>query len=130
MSTDVNFNKGTWASSSNTSSSSSSSSKNSDEIELSTNRKSPSTSQYVNLTITTDKKYTGKLYLTAKYRNSTSSSRTTISNTSSSYFSNYSTEWNNGYYKMTSSDKGSVTLSNLVKFKKNGYYRVYVRDAD
>ena len=136
LSTSINFKNWAWGSSNKTINSWEwtnnwkSSSKTSDDIELSTNRKSPSTSQYVNLTITTDKKYTGKLYLTAKYRNSTSSSRTTISNTSSSYFSNYSTEWSNGYYKMTSSDKGSVTLSNLVKFKKNGYYRVYVRDAD
>jgi hypothetical protein len=82
------------------------------------------------LTISTDKKYTGKLYLTTKYRSSSSSSWSTVSNTSSTYFSNYSTEWSNGYYKMTSSDKGNVTLSNLVKFKKNGYYRVYVRDTD
>jgi hypothetical protein len=31
---------------------------------------------------------------------------------------------------MTSSDDGYVTLSNLVKFKKSGYYRIYVEDAD
>jgi hypothetical protein len=86
--------------------SSSSSSKN-DYIELSTNRKTPSTNQYVNLTISTDKKYTGKLYLTAKYRSSSSSSWTTISKTSrtsSTYFSDYSDEWGDGYYKMRSSD--------------------------
>ena len=122
----INFNKGNWWSSS----SSSSSSSNSDEIELSTNRKSPSTSQYVNLTISTDKKYTGKLNLSAKYRFSSSSSWSNISNTSSTYFSNYSDEWDDGYYRMTSSDKGEVTLSSLVKFKKNGYYRIYVKDTD
>ena len=136
LSTSINFKNGVWGSSSRTINSWEgtnnwkSSSKSSDEIELSTNRKSPSTSQYVNLTISTDKKYTGKLYLTTKYRSSSSSSWSTVSNTSSTYFSNYSTEWSNGYYKMTSSDKGNVTLSNLVKFRKNGYYRVYVRDAD
>ena len=130
MSTDVNFNKGTWASSSNTSSSSSSSSKNSDEIELSTNRKSPSTSQYVNLTIKTDKNYTGRLSLSAKYRSSSSSSWSSISNTSSTYFSDYSDEWDDGYYRMTSSDDGEVVLKNLVKFKKSGYYRIYVEDTD
>ena len=136
LSTSINFKNWTWGSSSKTINSWEwannwkSSSKTTDNIELSTNRKSPTTSQYVNLTINTDKKYTGKLYLTAKYRSSSSSSRTTISNTSSSYFSNYSTEWSNGYYKMTSSDKGNVTLSNLAKFKKNGYYRIYVRDTD
>ena len=111
-------------------SSSSSSSSSSDEIELSTNRKSPSTSQYVNLTIETNSKYTGKLNLSTKYRSSSSSSWSSISNTSSTYFSNYSDEWDDGYYKMTSSDKGEVTLSNLVKFKKNWYYRIYVEDTD
>ena len=34
-------------------------------IDLSTNRKSPSTSQYVNLTIETDDDYTGKLTFSA-----------------------------------------------------------------
>jgi hypothetical protein len=74
--------------------SSSSSSKN-DYIELSTNRKTPSTNQYVNLTISTDKKYTGKLYLTAKYRSSSSSSWSSFSNTSSTYISDYSYDWSN-----------------------------------
>ena len=108
---------------------SSSSSSSSDDIELSTNRKSPSTSQYVNLTIETDSKYTGKLTLSAKYRSSSSSSWSSISNTSSTYFNDYSDEWDDGYYKMTSSDKWEVTLKNLVKFKKNGYYRIYVKDT-
>ena len=107
-----------------------SSSSSSDKIELSTNRKSPSTSQYVNLTIETDKKYTGKLTLSAKYRSSSSSSWSNISNTSSSYFSDYSTDWSRGYYKISSSDKGYVTLNSLVKFKKDGYYRIYVEDTD
>ena len=136
LSTSINFKNWDWGSSSKTINSWEgtnnwkSSSKSSDNIELSTNRKSPSTSQYVNLTISTDKKYTGKLYLTAKYRSSSSSSWSSISNTSSTYFSNYSSDWDNGYYKMTSSDKGNITLSNLVKFKKNGYYRIYVEDTD
>ena len=121
----INFKNWTWGSSS-----SSSSSSNNDEVELSTNRKSPSTNQYINLTINTSTKYTGKLYLSAKYRSSSSSSRSTVSNTSSSYFSDYSDEWDNGYYKMTSSDKGEVTLKNLVKFKKKWYYRIYVEDTD
>ena len=127
----INFKNGTWGSSSNVvSSSSSSSSSSNSKIELSTNRNSPSTSQYVNLTIDTSTKYTGKVYLSAKYRSSSSASRSTISNTSTTYFSDYSDEWDNGYYKMTSSDKGEVTLKNLVKFKKSGYYRIYVEDTD
>ena len=122
----IDFSDGSWGSSSSVistskasgSSTSSSSSSSNDEIKLSTNRSSPSTNQYVNLTIKTDKNYTGKLYLSAKYRKSSSDSWSSISNTSSSYFSNYSSEWSNEYYKMTSSDKGNVTISNLVKFKK------------
>ena len=31
---------------------------------------------------------------------------------------------------MTSSDDGYVTLKNLVKFKKSGYYRIYVEDTE
>jgi hypothetical protein len=31
---------------------------------------------------------------------------------------------------MTSSDDGEVVLKNLVKFKKSGYYRIYVEDTD
>ena len=109
---------------------SSSSSNSNDDIELSTNRQSPSTSQYINLTIETDDDYTGKLSLSAKYRKSSSDSRSSISNTSSTYFSNYSDEWENGYYKMKSSDNGEISLNNLVKFKKTGYYRIYVKDID
>ena len=132
--TKINFNNWSWGSDSNvisvSSSSSSSSSSSNSDIELSTNRKSPSTSQYVNLTIKTDKNYTGKLYLSAKYRRTSSDSRSSVSNTSSTYFNDYSSEWSNEYYKMTSSDKWNVTLNNLVKFRKDGYYRVYVRDTD
>ena len=99
------------------------SSSSSDDIELSTNRKSPSTSQYVNLTIETDDDYTGKLTFSAKW--------TSISNlTSSTYFSDYSDDWDNWYYKMKSSDDGKVTLKNLVKFKKKWYYRIYVKDTN
>ena len=31
---------------------------------------------------------------------------------------------------MTSSDDGEAVLKNLVKFKKSGYYRIYVEDTD
>ena len=110
--------------------SSSSSSSNSDKVNLSTNRKSPSTNQYVNLTIETPTRYTGKLTFSAKYRSSSSDSWSNISRTSSTYFNDYSREWDNGYYKMTSSDRGEITLNSLVKFRKNGYYRIYVEDTD
>ena len=102
-----------------------------EDIEVSTNRQSPTTSQFVNLTIETDEDYVGKLSFSAKYRSSSSSSWTSISNlTSSTYFSDYSSDWGDGYYRMRSSDDGEVTLKNLVKFKKKGYYRIYVKDTD
>ena len=31
---------------------------------------------------------------------------------------------------MTSSDYGEITLNNLVKFRKSGYYRIYVEDTN
>jgi hypothetical protein len=31
---------------------------------------------------------------------------------------------------MTSSDKGEATLKNAIKFKKSGYYKIYVEDTD
>ena len=100
-----------------------------DDIELSTNRHSPSTNQFVNLTIETDDDYVGKLTFSAKYRSSSSTSWTNISNlTSATYFSDYSDEWSDGYYRMRSADDGEITLRNLVKFKKSGYYRIYVKD--
>ena len=114
----------------NVDTSSSSSSSYNDDIELSTNRKSPSTNQYVNLTIETDDDYVGRLSLSAKYRKTSSDSWSSISNTSSTYFSDYSDEWDNGFYRMTSDDDGEVTLGDLVKFKKAGYYRIYVEDYD
>ena len=132
---EVNFKNGTWESSNNvinssSSSSSSHSSASNNYIKLSTNRKSPSTNQYVNLTIETDDDYTGKLNLSAKYKSSSSSSWTSISNTSSSYFNDYNDEWEDGYYKMRSSDDWEVTLKDIVKFRKDGYYRIYVKDTD
>ena len=147
ISTNVNFNNwsrwsntktlNSWEGSRNTrtstrsTSSTTRSSSSNDEIQLSTNRKSPSTNQYVNLTIETDDDYTGKLSFSAKYRSSSSSSRTSISTlTSYTYFSDYSDEWDDGYYRMKSSDDGEVTLKNLVKFRKSGYYRIYVTDSN
>ena len=75
--------------------------------------------------------YTGKINFSKfQYRTNSSSSRSNISRTSNTYFSDYSNEWDNGYYKMTSSDRGEVTLKDIVKFKKNGYYRIYVEDTN
>ncbi len=103
----------------------------SNSIALTTNRSNPYTSQYINLTINnTNKNYTDKLYLSAKYRSSSSSDWYSISNVSSTYFSDYSNEREDGYYKMKESDNWKVTLTNLVQFKKSGYYRIYVKDIN
>ncbi len=108
----------------------SSSSSSSDDLGLSTNSKNPSTSDYVRLTISTDSSYRGNIDLSAKYRASSSDSWKTISNSSSTYFSNISDEWDNGYYKMTSSDNGEKTISKMFKFAKKGYYRIFAEDRD
>jgi hypothetical protein len=102
------------------------------EIKLSVSPSNPDTYEWVKLTIETDDDYTGKInFSKLQYRSSTSDSWTNVSNlTSSSYVSDYSSDWYNGYYKMTSSDDGYVTLKNLVKFNKKGYYRIYVKDTD
>jgi len=110
---------------------SSSSSSSNDDLEVKASPSSPDTYEWVKLTISTDRDYTGKIKFSKfQYKSSNSSSWSTISNTSSTYVSDYSSEWSNEYYKMTSSDKGEVTLKNLVKFKKSGYYRIYVEDTD
>lgn len=104
----------------------------SNTITLTTNRSNPYTNQYINLTINnTNKNYTDKLYLSAKYRSSSSSDWYSISNNvSSTYFTDYSNEREDGYYKMKESDNWKVTLTNLVQFKKSGYYRIYVKDVN
>ena len=105
-------------------------SSNNDELEISTDDKNPSVSEYVDLEIDTDEDYVWKVYLTAKYRSSTSSSWSTISNTSSTYFSNRSTAWSNWYISLTSSNNGHKELSNAFKFAKKGYYRITAKDED
>ncbi|MDR0369005.1 MAG: hypothetical protein LBH96_00230, partial [Candidatus Peribacteria bacterium] len=100
------------------------SSSSSDDIEISTNRSSPSTEQWVNVTVETDSSYRGKVEFYLQYRTSSSSSWSKV--TSSSYFT-ADDEFDDGY-KFTSSDKGTVTFNSFIKFKKSGYYRLYVED--
>ena len=107
------------------------SSYNNDEVELSVNKTNPSTSEYIKLTIDTDDDYTDKIsFYKVQYKSSSSSDWSTISRTSSTYFSNYSDEWEQGYYKMKSTDGWHKVISNFLKFKKKGYYRIYAKDVD
>jgi hypothetical protein len=102
-----------------------------DDLKVSVSPSSPDTYEWVKLTIETDDDYTGKINFSKfQYRSSSSSSWSDISRTSSTYVSDYSSAWSNGYYKMTSSDDGEAILKNLIKFKKSGYYRIYVEDVD
>ena len=100
-------------------------------LDVSISPSSPDTNEWIKLNIETDDDYTWKISFSKfQYRSSSSSSWSNISRTSSTYVSDYSSYWSNGYYKMTSSDDGEAVLKNLVKFKKNGYYRIYIEDID
>lgn len=98
------------------------------KLELESNDLFPVIEEWINLSIETDSDYTGSLSLYAKYRSLNDSQRSTISNRSSTYFYDYSSTRSNGKYEMTKSDNGNITLKNLIKFKKYGYYRIYVKD--
>jgi hypothetical protein len=91
------------------------------DLKVSASPSNPDTYEWVKLTIETDDDYTGKINFSKfQYKSSSSSSWSTISSrTSSTYVSDYSSAWSNGYYKMTSSDDGEAILKNLVKFKKS-----------
>jgi hypothetical protein len=84
------------------------------------------------LTIDTDEDYVGNItFYQVQYKSSSSSAWSTISpRTNSTYFSNYSEEWEQGYYKMKSSDDGHKVISNFLKFAKKGYYRIYAKDTE
>jgi hypothetical protein len=100
VSTEVNFNKGNWGSvhtlTTSSSKSSKSSSKSSDDLDVSASPSSPDTYEWVKLTISTDDDYTGKINFSKfQYRSNSSSSWSSISRTSSTYVSDYSSEWSN-----------------------------------
>ena len=108
----------------------SSSSYDNDTLNISSSSSSLTTSQFARITIDTDDDYVGRVNFSLKYRSSTSNSWSSITRTSSTYVSDYSSVRSNGYYNMSYSDYGQRTLSNLVKFKKSGYYRIIAEDSD
>jgi hypothetical protein len=120
-----NFSNGTRGSSSDVGGGSSSS--DNEEIEITTNKSSPTTSQYVNVTVDTDSSYKGYVYFSVQYRASSSDAWKT--QTSSTYFTAGDNYLKNGY-KFVTSDYGSHTFSSFIRFNKSGYYRLYVEDAD
>ncbi|MDR0607275.1 MAG: hypothetical protein LBG52_02750 [Candidatus Peribacteria bacterium] len=107
-----NFSNGTWGSSSDV---------NNSNISVSTNRYSPSTNEYVNITVKTNSSYTDYVYFSLEYydgytRRTASSSDYSVDN----YF-------NNGY-RFSYSDYGERTFNSFIKFYRNAQYRLYVRD--
>ena len=104
---------------------------NSDEtkLELSANTTNLSPYEPIDIILRADN-YVGKLLLYAKYRELTSSYRITLNNTSSDYFWDYSDVWEDWYYRMTSSNNGRKSLSDLVEFKKTWAYRIYAENED
>ncbi len=99
-------------------------------LSVNTNNRYPSIDEWIKLKIETDNDYTDRInFSKLQYRSSTSSSWSNISRTSNAYISDYSDDWSAGYYRMNRSDYGYVTLNNLVKFNRGGYYRIYVTDT-
>ena len=105
-----------------------------DNFYLTTDDTTPSTSQYVDLTIKardsddyTITDYTDSVNFKVYYRSSSSSSWTQT--TSSTYYT-MSSSYTDGY-DFTSSNNGVKTISNFIKFNKNNYdYKVRVYDEN
>ncbi len=132
---EYSFSDGEWTNSSRSSSSSSSSYSNwdLDNIYLSTDDSSPSTSQRVDLTVkvrdndnNTITDYRDSLNFKVYYRSSSSSSW--IQTSSSTYFE-IDNDFDGGY-DFTSSDRGVAILNNFIRFKKNYDYKVRVYDEN
>jgi len=115
-------------------SSTTSSNGNLDNFYLTTDDTTPSTSQYVDLTVEardssddTVTDYTDRVKFGVYYRSSSSSTRTLT--TSSTYYT-MSSSYSNGY-DFTSSNNGIKTFTNLIKFNRNNYdYKVRVYDEN
>jgi len=105
-----------------------------DNFYLTTDDTTPSTSQYVDLTVQardsnndTITDYTDSINFKVYYRSSNSSTWTLT--TSSTYYT-MSSSYTNGY-DFSSSNNGSKTFSNLIKFNRNNYdYKVRVYDEN
>ena len=113
---------------------SSSSNYDADNFYLTTDDTTPTTSQYVDLTVrardnaSTDTSYRGTVQFEVYYK--AASSSTWTKTTSSTYYTMVSTYEDNGY-TFTSSNNGSKTFSNLIKFNRNNFsYKVVVYDED
>lgn len=102
--------------------------RNSYRIIPSASQTSPTTNQYINVTLNarynnnnnTATDYRGSVDFSVQYRSSNSSSRQSASS------SNY--DLDRSSYTFTSNNNGSVTLNSLLRFYNNGQYRLVIRD--
>ncbi len=101
-----------------------SSSNNNGRISVTTNKSAPNVDQYVTINVQTDSDYRGWVDFEVQYKSSNSSSWSTV--TSSTYFTADS-YLKNGY-QFTSSDRGFHSFVNVIKFYKDGYYKVSGKD--
>jgi hypothetical protein len=92
-------------------------------LRVSSNRTTPSTSQWVNLTVETDSSYRDYVYFSLQYKDG-STWRTAP--TSYYEFDNYFTRG----YQFTYSDYGQHTFSSFIRFNYNYLYRLYVEDRN
>jgi hypothetical protein len=88
---------------------------------VSSNRTSPSTNEWVNLTVRTNSSYQDYVYFSLEYRDG-------YTRRSASY-SDYNADsyFNNGY-RFTYSDYGERTFNSFIRFYRNAQYRLYVKD--
>jgi len=105
-----------------------------DNFYMTTDDSTPSTSQRVDLTVkarystTTDTAYRGTVQFEVYYKSSSSSTWTKT--TSSTYYEMKSPYEDDGY-TFTSSNAGSKTFTDLIRFKKTNYsYKVLAYDED
>lgn len=101
------------------------SSSNNNSLYISTSNSSPSTNQYIDVTVETNSNYRWRVNFYLEYRSSSSSSRSSVSSSSSditpdSYFRNW--------YQFTSSDNGYKKFYSMLKFNRSGQYRLTVSD--
>ena len=96
-------------------------------LEVSADNLTPKVKEKLTLTFKDDKNV--YVYFTGYYKEKQKDKWTKISsNTSSTYFSDYSTEWKRGYYKTTTNSEKEV--EDFFAFAKEGYYKITFEDEN
>lgn len=96
-------------------------------LEVSADNLTPKVKEKLTLTFKDDKNV--YVYFTGYYKEKQKDKWTKISsNTSSTYFSDYSTEWKRGYYKTTTNSEKEV--EDFFAFAKEWYYKITFEDEN